>query len=148
MKEIPQLVTKKNDVSETETVNIDNKDTVKQKEAKFENGVITRKADEKQLIIQLLTRNQVNNLKTTPSNKRNASKASTNKTSGQKKQHNKKSSQGAKKQSSSSKSTQKNNQTSNKNSKTTNAKSSNASKTPNAKVEKAKSKIEKRTFND
>lgn len=47
MKEIPQLVTKKNDVSETETVNIDNKDTVKQKEAKFENGVITRKADEK-----------------------------------------------------------------------------------------------------
>ena len=46
MKEIPQLVTKKNDVSETETVNIDNKDTVKQKEAKFENGVITRKADE------------------------------------------------------------------------------------------------------
>ncbi|MDT4156994.1 hypothetical protein RPS23_09740, partial [Staphylococcus aureus] len=30
----------------------------------------------------------------------------------------------------------------------TNAKSSNASKTPNAKVEKAKSKIEKRTFND
>ena len=82
MKEIPQLVTKKNDVSET--VNTDNKDTVKQKEAKFENGVITRKADEKQLIIQLLTRNQVNNLKTTPSNKRNASKASTNKTSGQK----------------------------------------------------------------
>ncbi|MQH60127.1 hypothetical protein EI053_33930, partial [Escherichia coli] len=47
LKEIPQLVTKKNDVSETETVNIDNKDTVKQKEAKFENGVITRKADEK-----------------------------------------------------------------------------------------------------
>ena len=128
LKEIPQLVTKMNDVSETETVNTDNKDTVKQKEAKFENGVITRKADEKQLIIQLLTRNQVNNLKTTPSNKRNASKASTNKTSGQKKQHNKKSSQGAKKQSSSSKSTQKNNQTSNKNSKTTNAKSSNASK--------------------
>ena len=84
MKEIPQLVTKMNDVSETETVNTDNKDTVKQKEAKFENGVITRKADEKQLIIQLLTRNQVNNLKTTPSNKRNASKASTNKTSGQK----------------------------------------------------------------
>lgn len=75
------------------------------------------KADEKQLIIQLLTRNQVNNLKTTPSNKRNASKASTNKTSGQKKQHNKKSAQGAKKQSSSSKSTQKNNQISNKNSK-------------------------------
>ncbi|MDQ6114975.1 hypothetical protein, partial [Staphylococcus aureus] len=35
LKEIPQLVTKKNDVSETETVNIDNKDTVKQKEAKF-----------------------------------------------------------------------------------------------------------------
>ena len=32
----------------------------------------------------MLTRNQVNNLKTTPSNKRNASKASTNKTSGQK----------------------------------------------------------------
>ena len=63
MKEIPQLVTKMNDVSETETVNTDNKDTVKQKEAKFENGVITRKADEKQLIIQLLTRNQVNNLK-------------------------------------------------------------------------------------
>ena len=82
MKEIPQLITKKNDVSET--VNTDNKDTVKQKEAKFENGVITRKADEKQLIIQMLTRNQVNNLKTTPSNKRNASKASTNKTSGQK----------------------------------------------------------------
>lgn len=47
LKEIPQLVTKKNDVSETETVNTDNKDTVKQKEAKFENGVITRKADEK-----------------------------------------------------------------------------------------------------
>ena len=46
MKEIPQLVTKMNDVSETETVNTDNKDTVKQKEAKFENGVITRKADE------------------------------------------------------------------------------------------------------
>lgn len=45
LKEIPQLVTKKNDVSET--VNTDNKDTVKQKEAKFENGVITRKADEK-----------------------------------------------------------------------------------------------------
>ena len=44
MKEIPQLITKKNDVSET--VNTDNKDTVKQKEAKFENGVITRKADE------------------------------------------------------------------------------------------------------
>ncbi|SQA00460.1 Maebl [Staphylococcus aureus] len=61
MKEIPLLVTKKNDVSET--VNTDNKDTVKQKEAKFENGVITRKADEKHLIIQLLTRNQVNNLK-------------------------------------------------------------------------------------
>ena len=47
LKEIPQLVTKMNDVSETETVNTDNKDTVKQKEAKFENGVITRKADEK-----------------------------------------------------------------------------------------------------
>ena len=31
MKEIPQLVTKMNDVSETETVNTDNKDTVKQK---------------------------------------------------------------------------------------------------------------------
>ena len=42
MKEIPQLITKKNDVSET--VNTDNKDTVKQN--KFENGVITRKADE------------------------------------------------------------------------------------------------------
>lgn len=138
MKEIPQLITKKNDVSET--VNTDNKDTVKQKEAKFENGVITRKADEKQLIIQMLTRNQVNNLKTTPSNKRNASKASTNKTSGQKKQHNKKSSQGAKKQSSSSKSTQKNNQTSNKNSKATNAKSSNASKNQMQKLKKLKVK--------
>ena len=31
LKEIPQLVTKMNDVSETETVNTDNKDTVKQK---------------------------------------------------------------------------------------------------------------------
>ena len=39
------------------------KTLLNKKEAKFENGVITRKADEKQLIIQLLTRNQVNNLK-------------------------------------------------------------------------------------
>ncbi|MBH4735427.1 hypothetical protein I6D39_04810, partial [Staphylococcus aureus] len=147
LKEIPQLITKKNDVSET--VNTDNKDTVKQKEAKFENGVITRKADEKTTNnTDVDKKSGKQSKKTTPSNKRNASKASTNKTSGQKKQHNKKSAQGAKKQSSSSKSTQKNNQTSNKNSKTTNAKSSNASKTSNAKVEKAKSKIEKRTFND
>ena len=136
MKEIPQLVTKKNDVSESETVNIDNKDTVKQKKLNLKMVLLHVKLMKKQLIIQLLTRNQVNNLKTTPSNKRNASKASTNKTSGQKKQHNKKSSQGAKKQSSSSKSTQKNNQTSNKNSKTTNAKSSNASKRQMLKLKK------------
>ncbi|MGJ5967597.1 hypothetical protein RGT44_01040, partial [Staphylococcus aureus] len=147
LKEIPQLVTKKNDVSEKG--NTDNKDTVKQKEAKFENGVITRKADEKTTDnTDVDKKSGKQSKKTTPSNKRNASKASTNKTSSQKKQHNKKASQGAKKQSSSSNSTQKNNQTSNKNSKTTNAKSSNASKKSNAKVEKAKSKIEKRTFND
>ncbi|HDT6755548.1 TPA: hypothetical protein QFN50_002360, partial [Staphylococcus aureus] len=95
LKEIPQLVTKKNDVSETETVNIDNKDTVKQKEAKFENGVITRKADEKTTNNTAVDKKSgKQSKKTTPSNKRNASK------------------------------------------------------TPNAKVEKAKSKIEKRTFND
>ncbi|MBR9294510.1 hypothetical protein HBQ87_07850, partial [Staphylococcus aureus] len=144
LKEIPLLVTKKNDVSET--VNTDNKDTVKQKEAKFENGVITRKADEKTPNNTAVDKKSgKQSKKTTPSNKRNASKASTNKTSGQKKQHNKKASQGAKKQSSSSNSTTKTNQ---KNSKATNAKSSNASKKSNAKVEKAKSKIEKRTFND
>ena len=84
MKEIPQLVTKMNDVSETETVNTDNKDTVKQKKLNSKMVLLHVKLMKKQLIIQLLTRNQVNNLKTTPSNKRNASKASTNKTSGQK----------------------------------------------------------------
>ncbi|HCY6060937.1 TPA: hypothetical protein O1023_000782, partial [Staphylococcus aureus] len=93
LKEIPQLVTKKNDVSET--VNTDNKDTVKQKEAKFENGVITRKADEKTTNNTAIDKKSgKQSKKTTPSNKRNASKTS------------------------------------------------------NAKVEKAKSKIEKRTFND
>ncbi|MDF6720245.1 hypothetical protein NLR06_25510, partial [Escherichia coli] len=72
MKEIPQLVTKKNDVSETETVNIDNKDTVKQKEAKFENGVITRKADEKTTNNTAVDKKSgKQSKKTTPSNKRN-----------------------------------------------------------------------------
>ncbi len=84
LKEIPQLITKKNDVSET--VNTDNKDTVKQKEAKFENGVITRKADEKTTNnTDVDKKSGKQSKKTTPSNKRNASKASTNKTSGQEK---------------------------------------------------------------
>ncbi|MCG9810731.1 hypothetical protein [Staphylococcus argenteus] len=143
LKEIPQLVTKKKgekaNTSVKSSTASDNKDAIKQKDAKFENGVITRHADN-----QIASTSTVNKQpakksktkKTTPSNKRNASKASTNKTSGQKKQNNKKSTQGAKKQNNTSKPAK---QSSN---------NTKASKSPKAKVEPAKSKIEKRTFND
>lgn len=154
LNEIPQLVTKKKgekaDTSVKSSTASDNKDAIKQKDAKFENGVITRQADnqidststvDKQPAKKSKTKNttvgEKQTKKTTPSNKRNASKASTNKTSGQKKQNNKKSTQGAKKQNNTSKPAK---QSSNNNSK--------ASKSPKAKVEPAKSKIEKRTFND
>lgn len=154
LKEIPQLVTKKKgekaNTSVKSSTASDNKDAIKQKDAKFENGVITRHADnqiaststvDKQPAKKSKTKNttvgEKKTKKTTPSNKRNASKASTNKTSGQKKQNNKKTTQGAKKQNNTSKPAK---QSSNNNSK--------ASKSPKAKVEPAKSKIEKRTFND
>ncbi|HID1373395.1 TPA: hypothetical protein ACXDX2_000001, partial [Staphylococcus argenteus] len=147
LNEIPQLVTKKKgekaDTSVKSSTASDNKD------AKFENGVITRHADnqiaststvDKQPAKKSKTKNttvgEKKTKKTTPSNKRNASKASTNKTSGQKKQNNKKSTQGAKKQNNTSKPAK---QSSN---------NTKASKSPKAKVEPAKSKIEKRTFND
>ncbi|MCG9805090.1 hypothetical protein [Staphylococcus argenteus] len=153
LKEIPQLVTKKKgekaNASVKSSTASDNKDAIKQKDAKFENGVITRHADnqiaststvDKQPAKKSKTKNttvgEKKTKKTTPSNKRNASKASINKTSGQKKQNNMTSTQGAKKQNNTSKPAK---QSSN---------NTKASKSPKAKVEPAKSKIEKRTFND
>ncbi|MBE2147183.1 hypothetical protein ILQ08_09840 [Staphylococcus argenteus] len=137
LNEIPQLVTKKKgekaDTSVKSSTASDNKD------AKFENGVITRHADNQIASTSTVDKQPAKKSKTkktTPSNKRNASKASTNKTSGQKKQNNKKSTQGAKKQNNTSKPAK---QSSN---------NTKASKSPKAKVEPAKSKIEKRTFND
>ena len=143
MKEIPLLVTKKNDVSET--VNTDNKDTVKQKEAKFENGVITRKADEKHLINTAVDKKsgkqskkqhlQINEMH----QKHRQIKLQVRKSNIIRKHHK----------------VQRNKvvqvtqrQRLIKNSKATNAKSSNASKNQMLKLKKLKSKIEKRTFND
>lgn len=165
LKEIPQLVTKKKVAKAHTSVkssNVsDNKHNVKQKDATFENGVITRNANDKKtnnttVGKQPAQQSKTNNTtasdkqtkQTTPSNKRNASKASTNKTSSQKKQNNKKTTQSAKNKNTANQSTKQSNKSSNKKSKTTNAKSTSSAKSPKAKVEPAKSKIEKRTFND